>query len=83
MAEIDISITDPQYAQFQTLIAGLQAKLDPLIPVLSRVMSHDIGREKIKTYVQNHPTETRLLILTNQLANYLDDFREQIHWRVD
>ena len=83
MADIDISITDPQYAQFQTLISGLQAKLDPLVPLLARAMEQDVGREKLKAYIKANPVECRLLVLTNQLANYLDSFRDQINWGND
>ena len=80
MADIDLTISDGQYTQLQSLITGLQAKLDPLVSPLAKVMRHENGRQKIKNFVQNNPTEARLLVLTNQLANYLDQFREDIQW---
>lgn len=83
MADIDLTITDAQYTQFSNLISGLQVKLDPLRVPLARILSQENGRDKIVQWVKNHPNQARLLVLTNQLANYLEQWHIDIGWRDD
>ncbi len=80
MANIDITLTDTQYNQLVTVTDGLKAKLGAITPLLAQVMQQENGRGKVKAFVKNNPTDARLLVLTNQLANYLDDFREAVRW---
>ena len=80
MPTIDLTISDAQHTQFANLISGLQAKLDPLRVPLSKILTDENGRAKVKQWIQNHPDEARLLVLVNQMSNYLDTFREDIGW---
>lgn len=77
---VDISITDAQYNQLVSVANALMTKLDAIKPVLKAAMQQDAGKAKIKRFVQNNPTQARLLIKTNQLANFLDDFRQEVGW---
>ena len=80
MPQIDLTITDAQYAQFQAVAVGLQNKLDPLAPLLAAIVAQPHGKAKIKRWVQNNPTDARLLVLTTQLAKYLGEFYTEIGW---
>ena len=80
MPTIDLTISDAQHTQFANLISGLQAKLDPLRVPLSKILTDENGLAKVKQWIQNHPDKARLLVLVNQMSNYLDTFREDIGW---
>lgn len=79
--QIDISITKTQYSKLVTELTGLTNKLDALRAPLAIIMQRENGREKILQFIQNNPTEARLLKTFNQLANYCDQFREDVGWR--
>lgn len=80
MAQVDITITDQQYTTLVNTFNALKAKLDALRAPLAALMSQGAGKDKLKTFVANHPTQARLLVIANKMANYLDQFREDIHW---
>lgn len=80
MAQVDITITDQQYTTLVNTFNALKAKLNTLRAPLAALLSQDGGKAKVKAFVANHPTQARLLVITNQIANYLDQFRDDIHW---
>lgn len=73
-ADVDISITDTQYDRLVTDLQGLKAKLDPLRGPLAKLMSRPAGEAKIRTWIENHPDEARLLVLTKNLHKYLNEW---------
>lgn len=79
MAQIDITISDQHYDRLvQDLQALRNTYLDPLRVPLARILSHDRGRQKVRQWIANHPTEARLLVLVRDLNNYLDQWFDDI-----
>ena len=79
MAQLDITVTQTQYDTMDTVFSGVEAKFDPLVPVLTRILQMENGKDKIKTFVQNEE-DARWLKRLNQFKNYLDNTFEQIGW---
>ena len=80
MAQIDFTLTDTQYNQLVSTTDALLTKLASIKPALTSLLSQETGKEKLKTFLQNNPTDGRLIIKTIELYTNLRNFKDEIGW---
>ena len=81
MAQIDVTITDPQYDQLVTVLQAWQNRMETLRESLRRLLGNETYREQVIQFAKSDAG--RLLKLTHQTHRWLDQFMEDIGWRED
>lgn len=81
MAQIDVTISDPQYTQLVTVLQAWQDRLETLRGPLRKLFGNDTYREQVIQFAKSDAG--RLVNLTHETHRWLDEFMADIGWRED